>query len=103
MPSFFMRSAVYWMQAEPFGGVARSVDAPAAGAQHLLDVRAFHGGQRGVVSMRRLVDFHAVVEERERVTRGVNQRAFDDISSSRTLPAHCRRLNCSIMPSARGE
>src|ERR1051325_8685384 len=67
------------MQAEPFGGVARSVDAPAAGAQHLLDVRTFYGGQRGVVSVRRLVDFHAVVEERERVARGVNQRAFDDI------------------------
>src|SRR5439155_22628172 len=66
------------MEAEPFGGVAGTIDAPAALAQDALDVRPFDGRQRDrVFVLREIVELARY--QNERVAGRMNQRALDDV------------------------
>src|SRR5215813_4951268 len=74
------------MQTQPLGSVAQSVDSPPAVTQNSFDARTLHGHQ-GVGSRFAIERLEVAIEQHERVTGGMNERAR---SEERRVGKECR-------------
>jgi hypothetical protein len=74
------------MQPEPLGGVADSIDSPAAILEDLLDVRALDRHECRADRGLHFRGIEASFQQCQRVARCVDQRAFDDVLQLPNIP-----------------